>query len=302
MMYFGDKELLEDHMPTVERILHYFHRNLHEDGYVRETGGLNGKDRFWSFIDWTPEWNATTGVPSATLKGAITMESLLYIMGLLHAAKLAEYLERQEQAKAYESRAKKVQQALLGHCMGKKGMLTDGPGVEEYSQHVQVFAVLTGTVDIEAGRRNLEETILHKENYAQCSVAMAFYLFRALEKTGLYAYTDEYWNIWRNMLEKEVTTCVEDAVGERSDCHAWGSLILYELPAIVLGVRPAKPGYGAVTIRPQTGYLTWAQGCVPTPKGDIRVRWKKEESLHMEYEVPEGMEVLSAKVKSGGQA
>lgn len=294
MMYFGDKELLEDHMPTVERILHYFHRNLQEDGYVRKTGGLNGRDRFWSFIDWTPEWNATTGVPSATLKGAITMESLLYILGLLHAAKLAEYMERQEQAKAYESRAKKVQQALLGHCMGKKGMLTDGPGVEEYSQHVQVFAVLTGTVDREAGRRNLEETILHKENYAQCSVAMAFYLFRALEKTGLYAYTDEYWNIWRNMLEKEVTTCVEDAVGERSDCHAWGSLILYELPAIVLGVRPAKPGYEAVAIRPQPGYLTWAQGCVPTPKGDIRVRWKKEESLHIEYEVPEGLQVLDA--------
>jgi hypothetical protein len=291
MMYFGDDELLEDHMPTVESILNYFHRNLDEKGYVKKIGGLNVKARFWSFIDWTPEWDATTGVPSATLKGAITMESLLYILGLQYASKLSEYLQRKEQADTYRMRAEKVQAALLQHCMGKKGMLTDGPGVEEYSQHVQVFAVLTGTVNTETGRKNLTETILHKEQYPQCSVAMAFYLFRALQETGLYTYTNEYWDIWRRMIEKDATTCIEDEVGERSDCHAWGALILYELPSIILGVRPAKPGYEAVIIRPEPGYLTEARGSVITPKGEISVSWSKEDKMNLEYVVPAGMEV-----------
>jgi len=42
---------------------------------------------------------------------------------------------------------------------------------------------------------------------------------------------------------------VENATDARSDCHAWGSLILYEVPAVMLGVRPAKPGYAAVEVR-----------------------------------------------------
>ena len=43
---------------------------------------LNGKARFWSFIDWAVEWENTTGIPPAVLKGPVTMESLLYILGL----------------------------------------------------------------------------------------------------------------------------------------------------------------------------------------------------------------------------
>lgn len=292
MMYFGDKELLEDHMPAVEGILNYLHKNISEDGYVKKIGGLNGEARYWSFIDWTPEWDATTGVPSATLKGAITMESLLYIMGLQHAVKIAEYIGLQDKADRYLTRIKAVQNAVRKHCLGRDGMLQDGPGVEQYSQHVQVFAVLTDTVEAEQGKENLRKTIINKDEYVQCSVAMAFYLFRALQKTGLYALTEEYWKIWTRMLEKGATTCVENEVGERSECHAWGSLILYELPSIVLGVQPAKPGYEAVIIRPEAGYLKSAEGSVMTPKGIIKVRWSREEEMKLEYEIPENLEVL----------
>ncbi len=291
MMYFGDRELLEDHMPAVEGILRFFHKNLTEEGYVAKIGGLNGQDRYWSFIDWTPEWDETTGVPAATRKGAVTMESLLYIMGLQHVAKIAEYLGREEAAARYRERAAEVQDAVRRCCTGVNGMLQDGPGVEEYSQHVQVFAVLTDTVDPETGKRNLLETVLHKEAYAQCSVAMAFYLFRALQKTGMYERTKEYWGLWEQMIEQNATTCVEDGVGQRSDCHAWGSLLLYELPSVILGVRSAKPGYEEIEIHPEPGFLEYARGSVVTPKGKVSVRWEKKDGLNIEYEAPEGISV-----------
>lgn len=292
MMYFGDRDLLEDHMPAAEGILRFFHNNLNDKGYVKRIGGLNGKARFWSFIDWTKEWNETTGVPSAILQGAITIESLLYIMGLQHAAEIAEYLGREGQAKAWRTEVRQVQAAVRAYCTGNDGMLQDGPGVEQYSQQTQVFAILTETVELETGRRNLEQTIAQKDDYAQCSVAMAFYLFRALEKTGLYAKTQEYWKVWTRMLENGATTCVENDVDERSECHAWGSLILYELPSVVLGVQPAKPGYTDVRIHPVPGYLKSAEGSVFTPKGTVKVRWKKETVMELEYEVPENMEVI----------
>lgn len=291
MMYFGDRELLEDHLPVVERILNFFHRRRAPEGYVMKLGGLNGQSPKWSFIDWTPEWDDTTGAPGAVLHGAVTMESLLYVMGLQRAADLAVYLGRMDLADIYAKRAEAVQAAVRKHCTGDEGMLTDGPGIGLYSQHVQVFAVLTHTVDVAQGKKNLERTLLFPEQYAQCSVAMAFYLFQALRRTGLYGWTGKYWEIWKRMLEKGLTTCVEDEVGERSDCHAWGALALYELPSVVLGVRPAGPGYGRVKIAPQPGHFKYASGRVPTPKGFIEVGWSLENGAEITYRAPEGLDV-----------
>lgn len=289
MMYFGDKELLENHMPTVEGILQFFHRNRNSKGYVEKIGGLNGRARFWSFIDWAVEWENTTGIPPAVLKGPVTMESLLYILGLQKAAKIAEYLDRKEQSALLMQRAEQVQEAVRTFCTGKDRMLQDGPGIEEYSQHTQVFAVLTDTVAGEQAKENLRKTILYKEKYSQCSVAMVYYLFRALEKTGMYELTESYWNIWQRMIDKYTTTCVEDEVQERSECHAWGALILYELPSVILGIRPSAPGYEKMEVKPVPGYLKSARGQVITPKGMVNVEWYREnKEIHIKLETSEG--------------
>lgn len=288
MMYFGDKELIKFHMPAIDGILTYFDRNLTNEGLVAKIGGLNNKEAYLSFIDWTTQWKKTTGVPRAILKGPITMESLLYVMGLCHAAKLASFIGRNGIADEYKDRAEKVMNAIKTYCTGSNGMIQDGPGIEEYSQHCQVFAILTDTVDIETGRKNMIETINHKLDYTQCSVAMAFYLYRALEKVGLYEYTDGLWNLWRDMIRKNLTTCVEDGLEERSDCHAWGALALFELPAVILGVRPTAPGFEKIEVNPVSGYLDWAEGEVITPKGIVKVSWKKvDQRLVINYSLPE---------------
>ena len=290
MMYFGDHKLVEKYMPTVERILQFFEEHLSEKGYVGKTGGLIMEEAFWSFIDWAQEWNPTSGMPPAGLKGPITMESLLYIYGLQHAAKLAEYLGRKDEASQFTERAVKAQNAVRTYCVNTDGMVQDGPGVEEYSQHCQVFACLTDTIDTDQARVNILRTIEEKDHFAQCTVAMRFYLFRALEKTDLYAYTDQYWEAWRTMLKNHCTTCVESEAYARSECHAWGSLALYELPGTILGVRPAAPGYEKIEIRPVSGYLKKAEGTVKTPKGMIYVKWTKEgDKLDITYQTPDSV-------------
>ena len=96
-------------------------------------------------------------------------------------------------------------------------------------------------------------------------------------------------NQWRDMVKNHLTTCVEDPVGQRSDCHAWGALALYELPAVILGVRPTKPGFEEMEVKPVTGHLTWAEGEVITPKGMVNVSWKKTgDKIHLNYESPVG--------------
>lgn len=289
MMYFGDKEFLRGHMGAVDGILEFFHRNLTSQGLVGKVGGMNTREAYWSFIDWTSQWDQTTGMPSAGLQGPITMESLLYVMGLTSAADILEYLERRDTAKEYRSRAAAVRAAVNRYCTDENGMYLDGPGVREYSQHCQVFALLTDTVSVELGRKYLKQTLENPKEYAQCSVAMAYYLFRAMEKAQIYEETDKIWNLWRQMVKNNLTTCVEDSVGERSDCHAWGALALYELPAVVLGVHPGAPGYQTIEVAPQTGYYQWAEGEVITPWGMVKVSWNRKKNGQIErcIEYPE---------------
>lgn len=290
MMYFGDKELIRFHMPVVENILNYFQSHLDERDIVEKIGDLNKPDRNWSFIDWTAQWEDTNGVPTATLHGPITMESFLYIMGLQYAEALNKYIGRVQLADEYHKRIKKVKAGINAFCRGRDGMYQDGPGYEAYSQHCQVFAVLTDTVSMEEGRKYLLKTLEHPERYAQCSVAMMYYLFRALEKCGLYKKTEFLWDIWKDMLKNHLTTCAEDPLKSRSDCHAWGALALYELPSVILGVRPAAPGYEKIEINPETGFFSQAEGQVITPKGMVTVSWKKQgEKVIMDVKVPNGI-------------
>ena len=275
MMYFGDKALIRQYLPTVERILQFFRSHRTPSGLVDKVGGVNGEEAVWSFIDWAGEWMPTSGMPTAGLYGPLTMESLLVLYGLQKAAELADWIGEKALAEAWREDAEALLKAIRRECMDDSGMLTDGPGRTELSQQAQVFGVLTGTLTEAEGRRNLLRTV-EDQTITQCTVAMCFYLFRALEKTGLYEYTDRYWDLWRGMVENGCSTCVESPGSyARSECHAWGSLALYELPTVILGVRPAAPGYEKIQVRPVPGVLTSASGTVHTPKGDLNVAWER---------------------------
>ena len=59
----------------------------------------------------------------------------------------------------------------------------------------------------------------------------------------------------------------------------------------ILGVAPAEPGFARCRIEPHLGSLQWAKGVVPTPRGDVRVSWRRNEKgrLTFEIETPAGM-------------
>ncbi|MFW6146153.1 MAG: alpha-L-rhamnosidase C-terminal domain-containing protein [Planctomycetota bacterium] len=88
------------------------------------------------------------------------------------------------------------------------------------------------------------------------------------------------------MLRNGATTCWEAVDPSLDDidrsqpyamshCHAWTAAPAHLLGAYILGVRPAAPGFAAVTLRPHPGDLAWAEGTVPTPYGSIDVRWDR---------------------------
>lgn len=287
MMYFGDRDFLRRYLPTADGILGFFDRQLGENGMLRRIGEPSGK--YWSFIDWVPQWRR--GMPLTPEGGAVTMESFLYLYALQHAAELCDFCGRSDTAAEYSVRAEALKAAIRANARGADGIYQDSPGFESRSRHCQAFAVLTDTA-APSEQKPLMEAALADDSLAGCTVAFAFYLFRALEKAGLYERTRELWEPWRKMLRMNLTTCMEADDKPRSDCHGWGALLLYELPAVILGVRPAAPGWRVVRVSPQPGWLDYAEGSVVTPRGPVRVAWKRSGGgLELQIDAPPGVEI-----------
>jgi alpha-L-rhamnosidase len=82
---------------------------------------------------------------------------------------------------------------------------------------------------------------------------------------------------------------------ETSLCHGWSSGPAVWLMTAVLGVTPAAPGFTKVSYCPDLGDLEWAEGDIPTPRGLIHVRLRRnpDGSLDSNIRVPEGLEILA---------
>ncbi|BBI31976.1 alpha-L-rhamnosidase-related protein [Cohnella abietis] len=286
--YFGDLSLVRKYLPTVDAILGWFDAKVNENGLV---GKLPAE--VWSFVDWVEEWRHSQGVPKANESGPLTFYSLIYASALQTAADLNLQVGRHSTAEEYISRAENVKRAVRQYCWSEdEQMFEDGPGTGLYSQHAQIWGVLSGTIEgVEASQ--LMDRMLSNQQLPAVSYAMSFFLFRSLEKTGRYERSFELWDIWRKLAALGLTTWVEDPVSQRSDCHGWGAVPIYEFTSQILGVQPAENGYQRILIKPNTGSLSWAEGTVATPVGEVQVAWRKEDNGNLNLTVysPKGIPV-----------
>lgn len=275
--HHADVHLVREYLPTIDRVLGWF------DGLVGEYGLVGQMPRqYWSFVDWVGEWHRDFGVPPANREGPLTVYNFMYAATLDMAAQLNVVVGRESTSQEYCLRAAAIREAVNRSCWSPDRMMyRDGPKVEEFSQHSQIWAVLSEAItDIEA--EQLLRRMMMDDELPQASYAMAFFLFRALEITNLYDLSFPLWDTWREMAALDLTTWVEDPVTQRSDCHGWGSVPLYEFTAEILGVKPGKPGYRQLRIEPKIGPLTWAKGKVATPVGLVEVEWMRTDEGEFE--------------------
>lgn len=78
-------------------------------------------------------------------------------------------------------------------------------------------------------------------------------------------------------------------------CHGWSCVIPYFCRRCILGVTPLKPGFAEFEVRPYPAKLSFAAGSVPTPRGEIRVEWQKNDAgLRVRVEHPAGLKCVPA--------
>lgn len=263
--YFGDKRLIEGYYPGVEKALAYFTDRLNGQRLLADTG-------FWQFVDWTADWER--GVPVKSTDEINVIHTLMLVFALRQGAELAEVIGRSDCAGHYWQLAEEIGGAVNRYAYDEvRGLYTDTVGRPQWSQHAQVWAVLSGVAEGERARTILQAA-MENPDAAKCSFCMQYFLFRALEKAGLYALTRKQWLLWEQMLEMGVTTWPEDPVNWRSDCHAWSAVPLQELMSCGVGLRPAEPGFARVHIAPRMYWLGSCEGSCMTPYGRVTASWR----------------------------
>lgn len=268
----GDAQLIKRYRPTIDAILDWFDRKSGAFGLIEKLG-------YWEFADWVEEWSDLDGVPPAAQVGPSTIHNLVYACALQTASRLNKVTGREAISVEYHERAAEIINNVEKFCWSdQEGLYREGPNYNTYSQHAQVWAVLSGAAAGDRAKRVMEEA-LERNNIAKCSFPLQFYMFRAMEKAGLYEETLALWGQWKELLTLHLTTIPETPFRPRSDCHAWGALPLYEFTRGILGVSPLVPGWEKILIEPKCFYIKGLKGKVITPKGIVQVEFKKEEEV-----------------------
>lgn len=265
---FGDMALVNQYRLALLSVLDWFDQHLTPEGLVDRT-----PRQYWNYFDWVEEW--PLGAPDCTDDAPATVLSLMYAAALEQAAELLAASGWTQIAGELRQRKAAVNAAVMDCCRLTNSLLfRDSPEATagtQHSQHTQVWAVLAGTVDVVEGAALLELT-LTDTSLAKLSLPMSYYLFRALEKCGMYDRSFGLWTRWLKQLELNLTRLPEiDSTGTRSDCHAWSALPITEFTRGILGVQQGIEG---ITIKPHYGELRQASGTVSTSIGPINIKWE----------------------------
>ena len=259
-MYRDDPGFVRQFLPGIRNVLEWF------EEHVDNTGMLQGLE-WWSFTDWVTAF--PNGIPPGADNGYSANITMQYLYALKNAVDLFRYFEWEDEANKYDRLGKRIRQSVYTLCYDeKKGLFAETPERKLFSQHTNTMAILADAV-AKREQRKIMEKIMNEKEIVEATLYFKFYVFRALQKTGL---GDQYLSLltpWRKMLGEGLTTFSETDTAPRSDCHAWSSTPCFDLLHTVAGIYPGTPGFKKIIIEPHPGYLKKIDAAMPHALGSM---------------------------------
>lgn len=274
----GDRRLIEQMLPTIERWLGFLETRQRED-LLRRWGGE------WDFLgDWL--WPGAKGVNGDT-RETLFFNNCYWIYNLQTAARLARIAGRTDLADAWERRAEAVRRAVHAEFyVASEGSYVDG------SQAYLAIALVAG-VPPEAERSRvwarLEREIVEvRRGHIHAGITGGAFLFKALREANrddLLALMvgQEGYPGWWDMLNQGATTFWESWENNPDLSYLHSSYLYVGAWFIqgVLGIQPDRQtgGFRRFIIRPgplDRPDLTWARGHYDSASGRIGVDWRRK--------------------------
>ena len=275
-MYRGDAEFVRSQLQGTRSVLDWFLKK-------RRADGLLDRIPWWPFADWGKDFDF--GQPPQDADGASSVITLQFIEALRYAAEIETALGDAHYAAIYRVAAHRAARAVYDRCWNARyGLLADTPAQNHFSQHANILGIWLDVVPVSEQRKVLGKVLAASADASTSGMGelppmtlatyyFRFYLARALDHTGM---GDQYLHLlgpWKTMLNLGLTTWAEQPEPTRSDSHAWSAHPNYDFLTIVAGIRPAEPGFKAVTIEPHLGNLKHVKAKLPIPQGAVEVEY-----------------------------
>jgi hypothetical protein len=281
-LYTGDLSLARECAGGIYSVLRFFEAYQTPQGFLANVP-------YWNYHDWT---FPNDGTPPGSQTNC-TLTTLLYKGALDAGARLFDAMGDAPEADRFRARSAAVARAVNDLAWSEEeGLYLDGIGVPSLSRHVNTHAVLFDVADA-ARRQRIAERLFTDPAVRDTTFYFAHYLHQAAVKLGQRQRLLDDMARWKIMLDQGTSTWWETPTNTRSECHAWSAAPTCEFMQEILGVRPVAPGFARVKIEPFVAHLAWARGTVPTPKGDLKIQWKRptegEARIELEVDLPAGV-------------
>ena len=207
-----DREFVKELLPAARRAAGYLLNCRQDDGLIHPPG--------WQFIDW--QW-PMRGVPFGSECGTNSIINLLTVLAIKYLAEIEDYCENHEEAEAWRVQEKELFASVYEQFFDpEKAMFADDKEHKFYSEHGQVLALLC---------RNMQELwngLKTFNDFTRCGIFFSFYYLEACRIYGEKELFEERLSQWCELDAIGLKTLPEEFIFPRSDCHAWGSHIIYQ--------------------------------------------------------------------------
>lgn len=306
--YEGDRAVVAELLPVVERTLRWFEAYLRPDGLLDSVTG-------WVLLDWASVYE----------NGCSSTLNALWARALEDCAVLADALGNAGTAAWARERYEGVRRGFDRFWDEGRGVYVDHevdgelrrtaaqhPGaaalaaglvpadriervvarLTDRSRLVQhSFVMDTATVDgANTGHMYLavgfpEPTWDVEDQMVACEPFFRYVLHDGLARAGRADLIVDQVRDWQQFLDRGETSWPEDWNGG-TRCHGWASTPTRDLIVRTLGITPAEPGFTAVRVDPRLGDLEWARATVPTPHGPVTVEARADGTVEVDSPVP----------------
>ncbi|MFO7937664.1 MAG: alpha-L-rhamnosidase C-terminal domain-containing protein [Kiritimatiellia bacterium] len=290
-MYTGNTESLERSYDDLFKKKLLLFATRKKDGLL-VTGGPDAdpESGLRDIVDW-PEGERD----GFDFKPVNSVVNAFFYYNILQMADMAGALGKKEHYDRFVKLSGKIRKNYNKVFYDKeKGRYVDGEGSEHSSLHANMMPLVFNIVE-ESERSRVVSFV--KSRRMACSVYGAQYLLEALFKSGMSEYaihlmTRDDMRSWMNMINAGSTVTMEAwdiMLKPNLDWnHAWGAAPANIIPRYVLGVKPRRPGFKEIWIRPQVGNLEHVKGCVPTIRGfvDVEVKQRPGVQYLLNFSIP----------------
>lgn len=270
----GNPEPFVAHKNTIKDLLTYFDSQTDP-----KTGLLKFDPRYWLFLDWC----------SIQKEGQPAIYNLLYLHAQQRMAELCRISGFKEDASFFETRAKRIEDAIVKNLLDSEGLVHDGilpdgkqnPNTSVQAQTLAKMCNLKGFNFEKALEKILVPFIknpkpmrdISTRNMIYPSSFWVVYVLQVLDEAG---YSEDVYNFYKRNWDIMVPYggTYEGYTNSNSLSHAWTAHPAFMLPRVVGGVRQTSPGWKTVSFNPAK-FVDSAKVVYPTPQGDIKVEIKK---------------------------